>query len=406
MIVVHKAYQEVQGDNIVVYCQIDVDSLSKKIWFSVHKKYESFLTYDRGDAFLIHLLYHAMKGHHDIVFEAPISKRLLYQVKTYLIDAINKANPNFCRINIDCQTISEAYENGHAVGAGMSCGVDSLATLYSHNEEEHPMLPISQLTFFDVGGFQHDDGKQVGGADSLLFAQQLSQAEACAKQANLPLMIVRSNIGEVIPAKHSLVHSYRNCGTVLLFQKLFHTYYYSSGTELTDFVLSPEKDSAYYDLYSLQMFSTDTTRFYSYSPTIRRFEKVNAIKNYALAHQFLQVCTREGKNCGTCAKCARTLVELDALDALPDFSEVFDLSKYKKSRTLQIGYAIANCRKPFYRDSFPILKRKKKIPALSWGYAMGFILLRPLENYLHNLSPEKKRKAVALAQKLNIRVPW
>ena len=130
------------------------------------------------------------------------------------------------------------------------------------------------------------------------------------------------------------------------------------------------------------------------------------IKAYAIAHQNLQVCTREGKNCGTCAKCSRTLVELDALDALADFKNVFDLSKYNKTRTLQIGYAIANFKKQYYCDSFPVLKRKKKIPALSWVYAMGFVLLRPLENFLHKLSPDKKRKAVMLAQKFKVYVPW
>ena len=118
------------------------------------------------------------------------------------------------------------------------------------------------------------------------------------------------------------------------------------------------------------------------------------------------MCTREGKNCGTCAKCARTLVELDALNVLPNFSNVFDLLKYKKTRTMQIGYAIANRRKPYYKDSYPALKNLKKIPVLSWVYAIGFVLLRPLEKSLHKLSPEKKRKAVALAKKLNIRVPW
>lgn len=406
MIFVHKAYQEMKEDDVIVNCQIDIDSTSEKIWFSVNKEYEPFLTYDRGDAFLILLLYHAMKGHHDLAFEAPVSERLLYQVKTYLIDAINKADTNFYRIKIDCQTISEPYEIGHAVGAGMSCGVDSLATLYFHNEGDCPILPISQLTFFDVGAFQYEDGKRVGGTDSLMFEEQLSQAVECARQANLPLMVVRSNIGDLLPIKFGLIHSYRNCGTVLLFQKLFCTYYYSSGTDLADFDLFPEKDTAYYDLYSLQMLSTDATRFYSFSPTISRFEKVEMIKDYALAQQHLQVCTREGKNCGTCAKCSRTLVELDALDSVSKFGKVFDISRYKKTRTLQIGYSIANFKQPFYRDTFPVLKRKKKIPALSWVYAAGFILLKPVENFMRKLPQENRRRLVALAQKLNIHIPW
>lgn len=406
MIFVHKARLEEKEDHIVVRCEIDVNSIARELWFQVERKYCSYLTHERGDAFLLLLLYYAMKTHQDMEFESPITERLLYQVNFYLMDALHKANGAFKQVDIRCRTIATPYEKGTMVGAGMSCGVDSLATLCAHNNKMLDTYRITLLTFFDVGAFQHDDGLRVGGIQNALFEQQLAQAESCATDARLPLMVVRSNLGELFPEQHARVHSYRNCGTALLFQKLFRTYYYSSGTLTNEFCCSPDVDSAYYDLYSLQMFSTENITFYSYTPSHGRLEKVLSLKDYSLAQQYLQVCTREGRNCGTCAKCAKTLIELDAVDALSDFITVFDLQKYRQTRTMQIGYAIAKKHISYYKEVYPILKRKGKIPLLSWLYAFIFIVLTPLEQFLKMRSPEGKRKAVALAKRLHINVPW
>lgn len=408
MIYVHKASILHEDDKIRINCDIYIDAEKRSLYFIVDSFYEKYITADRADAFLVMLFYFAMRDGHDISFESPLSEQLLYQIQVYLIDALHKANPSFRRIKITCPYTLRDNCLGAEVGTGMSCGIDSLATLLAHQSENiSDGYRVTYLTYFNVGAFQYDDGMPAVGSSGIdLFTGQLQLAKNCSDDAKMPMLVVRSNLGECFPFKHDYVHAYRNCGTVLLFQKLFRVYYYSSGYTFEKFVCSPDASSAEYELYLLPLISTESTRFYSYSPSCSRLEKTIAIKDSPLARNHLLVCTKENHNCGTCHKCARTLITLDALNALQNFSSVFDLEKYKKTRTLQIGYMISNLKDPFYKKTFPLLKKSGKIPAFSWMYAIAFWLLRPLENWLKSLSPSKKRVAVRFAKKMKINVPW
>ena len=408
MIYVHKASVLHEGETLKINCEVDVNDERRTLFFIVDVAYETYITVDRADAFLVMLFYFAMRDGHDLVFESPLSEQLLYQVQTYLVDALHKANPSYRKINITCPYTEREGYGGSAVGTGMSCGVDSLFTLHAH---QNMLVPegyrVTHLSFFDVGAFQFDDGlvaKSRSGAD--LFSEQLQHAKACAGDAQLPLLVVYSNLGTCFAHKHVYVHTFRNCGTALLFQKLFGVYYYSSGYVLDQFLCSPNVSTGQYDLFSVPLLSTESTRFYSFSPSCARQEKTAAIQDDPLAQKHLLVCTHEGENCGLCHKCARVLIALDSLDALPKFAAVFDLDQYRKARTSQIGYAIASREKDYFSEIYPALKSKGKIPALSWLYAAAYWLLRPLEHWLTSLSPERKRKMVRLAKRWNIRVPW
>ncbi len=406
MIIVRNAYTDENNDSIFIKCPIEIDEKHILLCFEADKQYKPYLTCERGDAFLVMLFYFAMREHHDIKLESPVSERLLYQLETYLIDALHKADPEFARIQIDCSVVPAYSQMGTEVGTGMSCGVDSFATLYAHSGEKAGAYRVTRLTFFDVGAFNYDDGADVNDGGQKLFERQLAHAQKCAKDVQLPLMVVRSNLARLFPADHKLVHSYRNCGTVLLFQKLFRTYCYSSAYQTSDFRCDPHVDAAFYELYSLQMLSTDNTTFYSYSPSCSRLNKVILIQDFPAAQRHLTVCTRKEQNCGTCAKCARTLQELDAAGALEKFSAVFDLEKYKKTRAMQIGYSLSNQKVFFNKEICFTLRKRRKIPLLSNLYAFGFFILRPFERFLKSLPPEKKRKVVAFAQKYRLNVPW
>jgi hypothetical protein len=290
----------------------------------------------------------------------------------------------------------------------MSCGVDSLFTLRAHQTASTPEgYRITHLTFFDVGAFQYDDGVvATSRTGANLFAEQLRHAQDCANDVKMPLLVVRSNLGTCFAAKHVFVHTFRNCGTALLFQKLFGVYYYSSGFTFDHFSCSPNESAGQYDLYSLPLLSTECMRFYSFSPSCTRQEKTEFLKDDPLAQKHLLVCTRESRNCGMCHKCVRVLIALDALDALTDFAAVFDLDQYQKTRTSQIGYAIASRGEGYYGEIVPALIHKRKIPVMSWFYAVAYWLLRPLEKWLTSLTPEQKRKVVRLGKKLHVRMPW
>ncbi len=408
MMYVHRASVQREGEHIRICCDVDLDGETRSLFFRTDAKYEPYVTVDRADAFLVMLFYFAMQHGHDLSFESPLSETLFYQIQLYLVEAFHRANPSFRQIRITCPNTVQDEDAGSEVGTGMSCGVDSLYTLAAHGAEPTPSgFRLTHLAYFNAGGFQYDDGRAaVNPNGESVFLEQLRVTQACAEDAKLPLLVLDSNLATCFPGAHIRLHPYRDCGAVLLFQKLFGVYYYSSGYTVDRFRFLPHSHAAFYDLFSVPLLSTGSTRFYSFSPAKSRLEKTAALVNDPLANKHLLVCAQSSKNCGTCRKCVRTLLTLDALDALERFDAVFDLAQYQKTRVMQIGYCIAKRKNEYYGEIYPLLKSKRKIPALSWAYGLGFWLLQPLERWLVSRSPAGKQKAVRLAKKLNLRLPW
>ena len=85
-------------------------------------------------------------------------------------------------------------------------------------------------------------------------------------------------------------------------------------------------------MLSLPLLSTHNLRIYSEGEGMTRMEKLKAVVNYAPSYKYLNVCLKEGDNCGTCEKCVRTLLGLDALGALDKYTEVFDVDYYRKHK--------------------------------------------------------------------------
>ena len=78
-----------------LFANITIDGDCKEVWFKVDKKFEDYLCYERGDAYVIAVLNYAMRNHHDIVSEAPLSEDLYYNIDKYLVDAIAQYNKNY-----------------------------------------------------------------------------------------------------------------------------------------------------------------------------------------------------------------------------------------------------------------------------------------------------------------------
>ena len=74
---------------------LSINNKREKVWFKVAKKYESYLCFERTDAFVIAVLNYAMRNRHDIRCDAPISEDLYYNIDRYLIDALVKYNKDF-----------------------------------------------------------------------------------------------------------------------------------------------------------------------------------------------------------------------------------------------------------------------------------------------------------------------
>lgn len=418
MIHIHRPQIEETTDGIcrVIY-QIEEDEPTspprvnqKNLTFEFDAQYAQYLSIDRGDHLLSMLLLYAMREKQDMKFDMPISERLYYQITTYLIDALHQADPNYAKINVTAELEKSDYvkdpSRRKVVGTGMSCGVDALCTYYTHNYENTcEDYKINILTLFNIGAYHDADGLQMRD-----YHTDREWVQQFADEAGLPLMTVDSNLIELFQQAHAIVHTMRDCGMILMFQKLFDIYCYSSsGLLLNEFYLNPKKDCAYYDIYLLPCLITNSTIFYSANASYSRFRKITTISDFEMAHKYLDVCefnTKPIKNCGTCIKCMRTLLTLDAIGKLDAFSGVFDIPQYMKRRSMSHGYALAYRKEPFYNEIVPALKAKKCISLTSYFYCGLFTFARHMKKWMKGLSKEQKRALVKFMGKMHIPVPY
>lgn len=321
-----------------VECPIVVDGKETPVWFEVSKEYGKYLTYERSDGFLIGILPIAIRKHHDIVCEAPVTEELLYQIRTYLLPSLVKYGNNLYESSITAETAS-ALENAGGVGAGCSCGVDSFHVIENCLHSEYPHMNLTHLTFFNVGAFCGI--YKEAGIDKVRNERRI-KAEECAKELGIPIIITDSNYQSAFIQSHLRTHTFSSVFSVYMLQKLWKVYYYgSSGYDFSCFSLfnNEDNDAALYELLSLDCFSTNKLKIYSEGGAEDRYEKQEKIADNTLAQKYLHVCMKNYYNCNLCEKCRRTLLAFDAMGKLDHFSLVFDVKYYKQHRREYLEYA-------------------------------------------------------------------
>ena len=62
-------------------------------------------------------------------------------------------------------------------------------------------------------------------------------------------------------------------------------------------------------------------------------QKLKIVADYVPSYKYLNVCLKDGNNCGRFEKCVRTMTVLDALGKLDYYREVFDVDYYNSHKT-------------------------------------------------------------------------
>jgi hypothetical protein len=325
---------------------ISINGKSSIAWFEVGPEYGELLTSDRADAFLVAFFFYALTLGLDVQVNAPVSESLLYQIDSTLIDFLVSIYPEkaYRPIRISAASLAAPVASRGAVGTGVSCGIDSLATIFRHYQHSCPSMRLTHLCFFNTGSHGRPGEKKM---DGLLNARR-KLAEGFSREIDLPLVEVRSNMSELMPLAFGLTHTYLNAAAALALQPLFATYYYSSGATILEFLEDP-LDPCYFDTYLLPLVSTRSLRLYSVEENLGRYEKTRIVASNSLSRRFLNVCNDQAHNCGRCNKCIRSLLALDALGVVNEFNEVFDLKKYRQFRNRHLTYHVKRLLK---KDSY------------------------------------------------------
>lgn len=358
MITISRPYIQ-HGEKVSYLYSRIVDEKREKdtlVWYAVDRQYGEYLCDETADAFVLLMLQLAMQSGQDLKVVASVSARLLFNIENTLQPLFTIAFPDFHHIKIDVESESEQSFHGTAVGCGCSLGVDSFSSLLKHLSQEVPeCYRVTHLALFNCGQLGDLDLK---GAENNLF-ETLAQLEPFAKEVNLPLVWINSNLNELyVNSGVRLLQSSinRTFSCVLALQKLFGKYVYSSAYTVDDFHVS-QKDESYMESALAPLMGTESMEAILSNPAMSRVEKTAYLSQYEVTYRYLNVCwsaqmkygvdnkpnlfeTKTKKNCGRCLKCLRTLLTLDILGRIDAYKDIFDLDEYYKRKDWFIYYVV------------------------------------------------------------------
>lgn len=323
------------------YPPVEWNSDDSGLWFAVPVDLKSYLCKDRGDAFVVAMLWYAMVTGSDIESLAPMSEKMVFHINHFLIPALCTSENGYRRISIIGPTTNQPYPNAGGVGTGMSCGIDSFYSLHVYSQESipHPYR-LTHLTYFNMGAIFHPNRsenkiyslKEFYETTDRMSEEKRENARQVAEESELPLVYVKSNLDkDYYRGAYGHTGVYRNCAMALSVQGLFSVYYNSSGGWPGYFDLTLTEGSQHYEALLCTCLSTESLTFVL-SDYVTRVEKTMAIADNKLAQKYLDVCFCFN-NCGRCSKCFRTLVTLEIIGKLDSFSHVFDIEQFKKDRS-------------------------------------------------------------------------
>lgn len=326
------------------------------------------------DSFIITFLIHAMRKRYSFKSRIPISVKLYYHLVYHIMPQIYRCNMNETSIiEVDCPLCNDKnIIAGKYVGTGLSCGVDSLATIYEYTD----LMPIKEYklthVFYNkVGAHDGQIGKYDEKIENSLFNEQLLKAKTVSNALGLPLIVVDTNLNEVLSeifgfSGYEQTHTLRNIGTILLFQQYFNKYYYADTYSLDQFAVNVNSDMAHYEKWLLPLLSNEYISFYSANRAMNRIEKTLLITNFELSYDNLLVCWLSGENCGKCDKCIRTQVTLDLLGKFNLYKESFDICNYRKHKQFYFAKIVCDRhRNYFYNEIYNYMVEKNiKLPSI------------------------------------------
>lgn len=397
MIRVGKVRAKREGSAARLYCDYELDGDSNQLWFEVGDEFSEYVSRECGDAFFVPLVLLAHLRGQDITFSTPISSRLHYGVVYALLPALRIVLPGTRVIRVFAETSDFQFEPT-AVGTALSLGVDSFHAVAQSIDGPYP---VSHLALFNSGAF----GELGGERSRVLFRQTASAVAKAALEMDLPLILVDSNMSEVVQCSFQLTHSIRNLSFALLFPRLFKIFYYASGYPVTQFQLKSKEDATRYDLLMSVALHTESLEVMIAGLFDDRITKISTIASFYPALHHLNVCFLSESNpflsasennvgnCSRCFKCVKTLVALDVLGKLDSFSSVFDLDVYESQRDFNLGWMLYDAKKLRSVHAIEILREGFDKPDFITAPAYGHALKRGLENGLRKLRRTMRRSS-------------
>lgn len=372
---IHEPRIVTDGGLSKLVAEFELNGETRELFFEVDEEFEKYLTPERTDPFVFLVLIWALCDGFDIVYDAPITDRLYYQLTEYFIPIVSKYVPEYSFINLSGPHAPEIEPSGDAIVTGLSCGVDSFYTVLSHMKLPIKEQRLTHLIMNNVGALtkKYENSVKVFNKRKEHFAQ-------VASELGLKFVAVNTNIVEQLESYPDFVNQpepFRNAACAYALKRLFKCYYLSAGIPLDKFQFSWE-DPSYYEPIVINTLSGQFLPFYSAGAAATRGEKVAYIADEPIVQKYLNVCGDDNDSC--CFKCTRTLFELYAFGKLDKYGDVFDIDYFKKNLADRIAFTYfdPNEREHFYPQETMKIARENgvKIPAMV--YVLGVFKYIPL----------------------------
>ena len=310
------------------------------LWFEVPIEFGKFLCSERSNAFVIALFWYAMVTGSDIVFEAPISKRLYDGITKELMPELEKNG--FATVALKGPVTSEPVWCEGCVVTGMSGGVDSFYTVKCYGSDSvEKDKRLTHLSYYNSAylfkPYILDNSLEAIYKDArAIRAIILESIKAIALQKGYPLVVTNTNLDRDY-YRGGLIFTamYRFLACTLALEHLYSLYISSSsGHESSLVKASLFAPTQSYEEVLCRSLRTETLRYMS-SDKCLRTEKIREIADDELFRKYAKVCFdtgRNGENCGVCFGCLKTIIPLDLQGKLDGFEKSFDLDTYRRNK--------------------------------------------------------------------------
>ncbi|MBI9043699.1 MAG: hypothetical protein JEZ06_04390 [Anaerolineaceae bacterium] len=308
-----------ENDSILISSKLKLDNPVKGfpdfLWYKLPAKYEEFISL-QSDAFLVAGLATAMHFGENIKVHGNVSPRLEYNLEEYMFTMKYLFPGVFQDITIEYDQINSLDAQPQGIGIAFSSGVDSLFTLEKHVQAEHKTTE-NQITHAIF--IHHFD---LLSSENPKFEVLLKQYQSMLKDLHIELIPIKTNqVHFILPwLQYNRFHSTILASTAMLLGKLFRSFIISSSWDYHQI----EKHKILSNPLSDRLLSTEKLNIIHFGADYKRTEKIKALQNWEIAHNYLRVCAEplsnlELGNCSRCEKCMRTMLPIHALGKSEQF---------------------------------------------------------------------------------------
>ena len=335
---------------------------AKTIYFEIAKEQSFLFSANTYDAFVLVGLYLAMCNHTDLRIRGNISKKLYKNLTWYVQKILCDFSGVLTPAKIFVESFTTPTPVGNVIGTGISCGVDSLSTLYERFiKEDDPDYKINALFIFNCGSHGDFDWEHT----QTLFKSRVKRAFALADELDLPVVAVDTNLHQFRNEENKdvILHlAFYSC--VLGMQNGIRRYYVPSTCsyeEIKRYGKEYKDLAGFADSYLIPLIQTEQTELIIDGCQYRRVDKIKKIADWDVAKKYLNVClsqkSADSANCGHCSKCLRTLLTIEILGKLENFAKVFDIEAYKdEALNYKVECLLNADKKIFHQENIALAK--------------------------------------------------